>query len=128
MRFLGDCERHEALEALELLQAPAADVTLGPAVELLGPRVVMIPASGLNDVAAEVAKTFSHVGEPTERDFDGHLTLARLKARPLRDPSMVSVLGAPISTTWHVGTIDLWKSEVTQEGAVHTLVATQNLV
>jgi len=39
----------------------------------------------------------------------------------------VSVLGAPISATWHVDTIDLWKSEVTQEGAVHTLVATQQL-
>lgn len=128
MRFLGDCQRHEALQALELLQAPSADATLGPAVTLLGQRVVMIPASGLDGVAAEVARTFAHVGEPTERDFDGHLTLARLKARPLRDPSMVSVLGAPISTTWHVDSIDLWKSEVTQEGAVHTLVATQNLL
>jgi len=127
MRFLGDCERHHALNALETLQAPAADVTLGPDVTLLGNRVVMIPAIGLDATAAAVDDAYGDIGEATDRDFVGHLTLARLKGRPLRVPSMVSVLGAPISATWHVDTIDLWKSEVTQEGAVHTLVATQQL-
>lgn len=128
LRFLGDCERHEALNALESLEAPAVTITLGSQVELLGTRVVIVPADGVDPVAAAVDETFAGVGEPTEREFFGHLTIARLKGRPLRDPSMVSVLGAPISTTWHADTIDLWKSEVTQEGAVHTLVASQHLV
>ena len=127
MRFLGDCQRHEALNALADLQAPAADVTLGPQVTLLGSRIVMLPAAGLDATAAAVDQAFATVGEDQDRSFVGHLTLARLKGRPLRDPSMVSVLDAPLSATWHADTIDLWKSEVTQDGARHTLVATQDL-
>ncbi len=127
LRFLGACERHEALEALESLQAPAADVTLGPDVSMLGSRVVIIPAMGLDTTAAAVDDAYGDIGEATDREFLGHLTLARLKGRPLRDPSMVSVLGALISTTWHADKIDLWKSEVNPEGTVHTLVASQEL-
>jgi 2'-5' RNA ligase len=128
LRFLGDCQRHEALAALEALQAPAADIALGPQVALLGNRIVIVPAAGLDATAAAVDETFAGVGEATDREFVGHLTLARLKGRPLRDPSMVSVLGAPISATWHAATIDLWKSEVGDGGAEHTLVATQDLL
>ena len=127
MRFLGEADRDRALGALEALAAPAADVTLGPEVTLLGDRIVMLPAAGLEDVAAAVSETFAGIGDAPAREFAGHLTLARLKGRPLRDPSMVSVLGAPISATWHAETIDLWKSEVTAEGTEYTLVATQNL-
>jgi len=127
MRFLGDCQRHEALAALEALQAPAGQVTLGPEVTILGTRVVIVPAAGLDATAVAVDDAFAGIGEETDREFVGHLTLARLKGRPLRDPSMVSVLGAPISATWQAETIDLWKSEVTEDGAEHTLVATQHL-
>lgn len=127
VRFLGDCARHDALEALESLQAPAADVTIGPEVTLLGDRIVMVPVAGLDPVAAAVAEQFADVGEPSDRAFAGHLTLARLKGRPLRDPSMVSVIGAPISSTWAAESIELWKSELAADGATHTLVATQTL-
>jgi len=128
LRFLGDCPRHEALNALSELQAPAAQVTLGPEVGLLGSRIVMLPAAGLDPVAAAVDATFDGIGEHTSREFHGHLTLARLRGRPLRNPSLVSILGAPLSATFAVDTIDLWKSEVTQDGATHTLVASQDLV
>jgi len=127
LRFLGDVERHHALEALSRVQAQQTTVTLGPDVQLLGSRIVMIPALGLDAVAAEVNEQFAQVGEPNERDFAGHLTLARLKGRPLRDPSLVSVLEAPISATFGVDTIELWKSEVGPDGADHTLVASQEL-
>lgn len=127
MRFLGDCRRHDALEALATLRAPTVEVTLGPQVSLLGERVVMVPAAGLDPLAAAVAEQFADVGEPSDRAFAGHLTLARLKGRPLRDPSLVSVLGAPISSTWLAESIELWKSELAADGATHTLVATQPL-
>ena len=127
LRFLGDVERHLALEALESLAAPVPTVTLGPEVSLLGNRVVILPADGLDDLAAVVAERFADVGEPVERDFVGHLTLARLKGRPLRDPSLVSVLGSPLSVTFQPETLDLWKSTVTNDGATHTLVASQDL-
>lgn len=127
LRFLGDCERHRALEAFAALQAPKATVTLGPEVSLLGNRVVMLAATGLDAVADSVAETFADVGEPNERDFAGHLTIARLKGRPLRDPSLVSVLGTPFSHTFDTSEIELIKSEIGPEGATHTLVATQDL-
>ena len=127
VRFLGECQRHHALAALEGLAATASEVTLGPSVELLGARVVMLPVTGLEAVAASVASAFAHVGETTDREFAGHLTIARLKGAPLRDPSTVTVLGAPISSTFVASTIDLYKSEVTDAGSTHTLVATQDL-
>lgn len=127
LRFLGDVERHVALEALAALAADAPTVTLGPDVTLLGTRVVILPAHGLDPLAATVGECFEGIGEPVERDYEGHLTLARLKGRPLRDPSIVSVLGAPLSATFQVETLDLWKSEITDEGATHTLVASQEL-
>lgn len=128
VRYLGDCERHEALAALDSLRAPSTDVTLGPEVALLGTRVVMLPANGLDQVAASVATAFEGIGEPAEYNFSGHLTLARLKGAPLRDPSKVSVLGAPLSASFHVDTIDLIKTELTPEGSTYTVVATQDLV
>lgn len=128
LRFLGDVERNDALAALAQLHAPTATATLGPSVQLLGTRVVMVPASGLDEVATAVGETFADVGEPNERDFAGHLTLARLKGRPLRDPSLVSVLDAAISATFFVDTVELWKSELSNDGATHTLVASQELV
>lgn len=127
LRFLGDVERHHALHSLSELSASGALVTLGPQVELLGNRVVILPADGLNDLAAAVAERFDGVGEPVEREYQGHLTLARLKGRPLKNPSLVSVLGAPLSATFAVDTIDLWKTEITDEGTTHTIVATQEL-
>lgn len=128
LRFLGDVERNDALGALAQLQAPTATATLGPSVQLLGTRVVIVPADGLDDVAAAVTETFAGIGEPNERDFAGHLTLARLKGSPLRDLSLVSVLDAPISATFFVDTVELWKSELSNEGATHTLVASQELL
>lgn len=128
LRFLGDCQRHRALEAFAALRAPKATVTLGPDVALLGNRVVMLAAAGLDDVAAEVATAFADVGEPTEREFAGHLTLARLKGRPLRDPGLVSVLGEPFAMSFDASEVELIKTELSPEGATHTLVATQDLL
>jgi len=127
LRFLGDCERNDALFALDGLQAPSAQVSIGPEVGLLGTRIVMLPVQGLDAVASEVATAFAHVGEPSDREFAGHITLARLKGAPLRDPSTVSVLGAPLSTTFVADTISLFSSDVDEAGAIHTLVATQDL-
>lgn len=127
LRFLGDVERDDALEAFAGFGAPAATITLGDQVELLGTRIVIVPVQGLDATAEAIDASFHHLGEPREHAYQAHLTLARLKGRPLRDPSLVSVLGAPISATFQVDEVGLWKSEITDEGAVHTLVATQEL-
>lgn len=127
MRFLGEVERDDALGVLAAVAAPAAKVTLGPDVQLLGARVVMVPAAGLDELAAVVNSAFAAIGEPAAHEFSGHLTLARLKGRPLRDPSLVSVIGAPISASFDVDTLELWRSELSSDGATHTLVASQEL-
>lgn len=127
VRFLGNADRAEAIAALGSIEAPAAKVELGPRVALLGDRVVMVAASGLDAVAVAVDDAFDGVGEPSERTFVGHVTLARLKGVPLRDPSRVSVLGASISTTFTADSISLFASELGAQGAQHALVAQQRL-
>jgi len=127
LRYLGDCERHEALKALDQLSGAAVTVELGPAVTLLGSRVVIVPARGLDEIAQTVDALFDSVGETTDREFVGHLTLARLKGRPLRDPSLVSVIGEPVSASFACDSLDLWKTELGESGTTHTLVATQTL-
>lgn len=83
MRFLGDCDEGEATSALSGLRLPSAEVVLGPAVERLGRAVLVVPARGLDDLAAEIISATRHVGEsPPDRPFTGHLTVARYKGRP----------------------------------------------
>ena len=128
LKFLGECSSDEAAAALDRLQATRTTVTLGPAVSLLGARIVMLPASGLDELATAVASAFEGIGGPDEnREFAGHLTIARLKGAPLRDPSMVSVIGAAISATFTAESLTLIKTEVTTEGATHTRVAQNSL-
>lgn len=127
LRFLGDVERQAALDAFAGFSAPAVTINLGDQVELLGTRVVILPVQGLDATAEAIDASFGHIGEPRDHDYQAHLTLARLKGRPLRDPTLVSVLGAPLSATFTVNEVGLWKSEVTDEGATHTLVASQEL-
>jgi 2'-5' RNA ligase len=40
----------------------------------------------------------------------------------------VSVLGTPFASSFEANEIELIKSEITPEGATHTLVATQDLL
>jgi 2'-5' RNA ligase len=127
LRFLGDVERQAALDAFAGFSAPAVTINLGDQVELLGTRVVILPVQGLDATAQAIDASFEHLGEPRDHQYQAHLTLARLKGRPLRDASLVSVIGAPLSATFTVTEVGLWKSEVTDEGAVHTLVASQEL-
>lgn len=124
LKFLGPTNPNEAVAALAELEAAAADVVLGPAVSLLGSRILMIPVAGLEDLAAATAAALADVGEPQpERDFTGHLTLARLKGAPLRDPSTIAVLGAPIEASFHAASLVLFETTIAPEGSTRTRVA-----
>lgn len=128
VKFLGETNTAEAFTALAQLDGQATDATIGPAVTLLGTRIVMLPVAGLEALAAATTEAFADVGEPQpERDFQGHLTIARLKGAPLRDPSTVSVIGTPIDLTFRASTIALIKTELAPEGATHTLLAEKQL-
>lgn len=85
LRFLGECDQGEALAALESAALRAAGVTLGPGVERLGSGVLVVPADGVDDLAASVTDATRFIGDPPpDRPFAGHLTVARFKRnRPL---------------------------------------------
>ena len=83
LRFLGQCDEAEVRAALAAARLPAAQVTLGPRVKRLGRGVLMIPAQGLDDLAAAVEAAVSPVGlPPPDHPFTGHLTVARFKRKP----------------------------------------------
>ncbi len=83
MRFLGDCDEADAVAALSGLRLSRAEVVLGPAVERLGRAVLVVPARGLDALAAEIIAATRHIGRsPPDRPFTGHLTVARYRGRP----------------------------------------------
>lgn len=83
MRFLGDCDEGDAVAALSALRLPSAEVALGPTVERLGRAVLVVPARGLDELAAEIISATRHIGRPPpDRPFTGHLTVARYKGGP----------------------------------------------
>ena len=84
LRFLGECDEAEAVAALSGVSSPPAPVALGPTMQRLGRGVVMIPARGMDDLAAAVIEATRHLGRPPpKRRFTGHMTVARFR----RDPS-----------------------------------------
>lgn len=118
LRFLGRCDTTVAAERLAAARLPACHVTLGPAVEWLGPQLV-VPAAGVDDLAATVQSATADIGEPPRPRFRGHLTVART-----RRGATSSVLGHPLSAAFDVTEVALVRSELTPAGARYTTVAT----
>lgn len=87
LRFLGECDADEAAGALRAGMHPRATVTLGPVPERLGRSVLMLPAAGVDELAASVIETTRYIGDPPpDHPFVGHLTIARFrKRRPATD-------------------------------------------
>ena len=80
LRFLGNADIDEASAALQRVDAPAVEVSMGPRVERLGRTVAMVPCAGLDGVAAAVWEATAGMDHPLEaRPFLGHLTIARMK-------------------------------------------------
>jgi len=119
LRFLGDCDEDEAVAALDGVTFPEAHVRLFPAVDVLGERVLVVPASGLDEVAATVIEGTREIGEPPpRRRFVGHLTLARLKPRA----EMPRALGVPVDCAFQVQHVALVASRLEPDGARYEIV------
>lgn len=83
LRFLGQCDEAEASGALRQVSFVPAAVTLGPVLRRLGRGVVMLPASGVDGLAASVTDATNHIGQPPpNRRFTGHMTVARFRRDP----------------------------------------------
>ncbi len=83
LRFLGQCDETDATGALRHVSFAPATVTLGPTLRRLGRGVVMLPAGGVDDLAASVTEATAHIGQPPpNRRFTGHMTVARFRRDP----------------------------------------------
>ena len=122
LRFLGRVEKvDEAVEALETVRAAPAAAVAGPEVGRFGRRVLHVPVTGLDEVAAAVVSATAGVGEPPEdRPFAGHLTLARV-ARGAR-VDLRALAGQPVAGRWPVAEICLVESHLSPKGARYEVV------
>ncbi len=79
LRFLGDTDVGLAIGALDAATFPAARARLGPAVDVLAERALVVPVDGLDAMAAAVTKATRRIGDLPRKRFTGHVTLARVK-------------------------------------------------
>jgi 2'-5' RNA ligase len=120
LRFLGEADADEVAEALDRATLPATTVTLGPAVDVLAERALVVPAAGLDDLAAVVAEHTAHLGEPPRKRFTGHLTIARVKPHA----AIPTTLGSMIHAEFDVHEIALVQSRLEPEGARYSTIGT----
>lgn len=96
LRFLGQVDDIGAVKAALAGVAKAnrpARVVLGPAVDRFGQRVLHVPVTGLDEVAAAVVRSTAHLGKrPDDRPFNGHVTLARAVSVQLPSPGDRAIL------------------------------------
>ncbi len=113
LRFLGEAESGEVKSSLRGFQGSASTVRLGPASRRLGSRVLVLPAGGLGQLAAEVRARTEDIGQPPDRrGFTGHLTLARARKR-----IPATVVGLPFEAEFQAAELWLVSSELHPDGA-----------
>lgn len=124
LRFLGTADVEEATEAFRSAVVPSVgtvEAVVGPATGRFGRRVLHVPVSGLEGLAAAVMDATASVGAPPDdRPFAGHLTLAR--ARPRGGVDLSPWCGVPVSGRWTVGEATLVASRTGREGARYEVV------
>jgi len=104
LRFLGDVDTAEAAQRLERLDLPPTTARLGPEVTVLG-RHLVVPVSGVDDLADAVDAATVGLGEPPRHPFSGHLTLGSAGR------SSADLVGRPIARSFQVDEIHLLRSE-----------------
>lgn len=118
LRFLGTCDTEAVIRRLDEAELPACRAFLGPAVDWLGPQLV-VPVSGVDGLAAAVHAATEGIGDPPRPHFRGHLTIART-----RRAATSTVLGHRVSAVFDVAEVALVRSELTSDGRRYTTVAT----
>ncbi len=118
LRFLGDIDVDPAATALAHSSLPTAHIRLGPRVERLGPRQLVVPADGADHLASAVRSATSGLGERDLYRFRGHLTVARTKPN-----ARSALLGADVSGEFAVTEVALVRSDLLPDGARYTTVA-----
>ncbi len=120
LRFLGAADIDDAAAALDALHVPRATARLGPGIDVLGDRALVVPVHGLDDLAAAVTACTADLGERPRARFVGHLTLARLK----HHVPMPRALGMMVEAEFDVDEVALVESRLHPDGARYRTVAT----
>jgi 2'-5' RNA ligase len=131
LHFFGEVEEQVAARLQVLLEeaarpCPALHIATGrlsvlPSMK--SPRVLYIaadiqPSEALENLVRSMRAIASAIGAETEtRPWKAHLTLARLKAPFLPEPSS---LPAPPSLTFSIDAFELMRSRLTPSGAIYT--------
>jgi len=115
LRFFGNVDDPAPIvEALSnaLYGARAVDATIGPRAAMLGKRVIHLPVGGLEDVATSIERATREFGDPPpQRQFHGHLTLARTKG------ASVAIAELALAHVWTVRAVELIRSHLHADGA-----------
>jgi 2'-5' RNA ligase len=123
LRFLGAVE-DPAPVAEALARVPAAlraagtrevRARLGPASAWFeGRRILQMPVSGLDGLAAAVTDATAKWGDPPRAPFVGHLTLARVRGTGRGDRLLA---GSVLEASWPVERFELKSSQLGRGGA-----------
>jgi len=127
LHFLGDVDDDLVVEVAEALRSglegvPAPEAEVGTRVRRLGAAALVVPVTGLDELAAAVGAAVGRYGGE-DRPFRGHLTLARIR----RGSPPPAVAGPAAPVRWRVGEVELVRSELGKgDGgrARHSVVAT----
>jgi 2'-5' RNA ligase len=120
LRFFGTASPDEVTNALNGVTLPAAHARLGPAVDVVSERALVVPVDGLDALAQVVTERTSGIGERPPKRFLGHLTVARVKSHV----PMPRALGALVSAQFDVDEIALIQSRLDPQGARYETIET----
>ncbi len=120
LRFLGDADPDAVVGAMDGALLGATTARLGPGVDVLAARSLVIPVDGLDSLAAIVSERTAAIGEPPRRRFVGHLTVARVKPHV----HMPKALGTFIRTEFDVDEVALVASHLDPSGARYDTIHT----
>jgi 2'-5' RNA ligase len=118
LRFLGNCDRNQVAARLGDAVLPFAHARLGPAIDWLGPQLV-VPVDGVDELAAAVHAATDGIGDPPRPQFRGHLTVARTRRNAIS-----SMLGHPFEAELAISEVALVRSELTPDGARYETLMT----
>ena len=101
---------------------------LGAFPDVRRPRVIWIglnsPSRVLMDLQASVAAATAPWGKRDDKPFQGHLTLGRVREQPPSSLRQISRVLAAAEVgrlgAWRVESVELFRSELRPEGALHT--------
>jgi len=118
LRFIGDADVDTVTARLGTTELPRPVAHLGPGLEPLGRRQIVVPVEGVDELAQAVRSATSGLGELDRHRFRGHLTLARLQPN-----AHWTANGYQFEAEFEIGEIALVTSDLQATGAVYTTIA-----